>query len=302
MTRASRAVLSRLNDGLVLTKFPIAAASTLSALAVYVLGSGGLRPGLPALFGGVLGAAMGATALNQWQERDLDKRMARTRNRPLPAGRVAPSAALFLALGLTSGGTALLWVVFGTLPALLCAAAVLWYNGLYTPLKRRTALAAVPGAVVGALPPAIGWTAAGGSFRDGPLWALAVFIFLWEVPHFWLLLFRYGGEYREAGFPSFLHRLGWERLRRVTFAWLGVTAASVLLLPLYGVVKTPQAVASLGPSAVALGAGAALLLFQKGERGGYRGAFGLLNLFVLTAMACLLMEAFHPLWTLTVLR
>jgi protoheme IX farnesyltransferase len=294
MTRAFGETAASWTDWLVLTKFPIAAASTLSALVVYVLGSGGLRPGLLSLFGGVLAAAMGASALNEWQERELDGRMARTRNRPLPAGRISPAAALALALGLAGGGTALLWARFGPVPALLCAAAVLWYNGLYTPLKRWTALAVVPGSVVGALPPAIGWTAAGGSLREGPLLALAFFFFLWQVPHFWLLLFRYGGEYQEAGLPSFLRRLGGEGLRRVTFFWLAVTAASVVFLPLFGAVRTPGAVASLGLSALALGSGSAFLLFRKGGKGGFRAAFGLLNLFVLAVLGCLLAEALWP--------
>lgn len=294
MKRALGPVRSLWADGLVLTKFPIAAASTLSALAVYLLGSGGVRPGLLPLFAGVLAAAMGASALNEWQERDLDGRMARTRNRPLPAGRISPPAALALALALVAGGLTALSVAFGPLPALLCAAAVVWYNGIYTPLKRRTALAVVPGAVVGALPPAIGWTAAGGSLRDGPLLALAFFFFLWQVPHFWLLLFRYGEEYREAGFPSVLRRLGGDGLRRVTFAWLAATAASVVFLPLFGAVRTSESLFMLGLSALVLGAGSGYLLFRRGEKGGYGAAFGLLNLFVLLVLACLVMEAFLP--------
>ncbi len=294
MKSAPRTIPSLWVDGWVLTKFPIAAASTLSALAVYLLGSGGMRPGLLPLFAGVLAAAMGASALNEWQERDLDGRMERTRNRPLPAGRVSPAAALALALALVAGGLVVLWAAFGPLPALLCAAAVVWYNGIYTPLKRRTALAVAPGAVVGALPPAIGWTAAGGSLRDGPLLALAFFFFLWQIPHFWLLLFRYGGEYQEAGLPSVLHGLGGAGLRRVTFSWLAATAASVVFLPLFGAVRTSAALFLLGVSAMVLGAGSGYLLFRRGEKGGYGAAFGLLNLFVLAVLACLVMEAFLP--------
>lgn len=302
MNPHSRRNASPWTDWLVLTKLPIAAASTLSALVVYILASGSLRPGLVPLFGGVLAAAMGASALNEWQERELDGRMARTRNRPLPAGRISPALAVFVALGLSASGTALLGFAFGATPALLCAAAVLWYNGLYTPLKRRSALAVVPGSVVGALPPAIGWTAAGGGLWDGPLQALALFFFLWQVPHFWLLLFRYGGEYQEAGLPSFLRRLGEEGLRRATYSWLAVTAASVLFLPLFGAVRTPEAVAGLGVSALALGVGSAYLLFRRGQKGGARAAFGLLNLFVLAVLGCLLLEALMPLAPQAALR
>ena len=106
--------------------------------------------------------AMAASALNEVQERDLDARMERTRLRPIPRGAVSPRAAVLFASALGTLGFLLLRMASDFRPALLGLLAWGWYNGLYTPLKRFSAFAVVPGAVIGALPPAMGWTAAGG--------------------------------------------------------------------------------------------------------------------------------------------
>ena len=136
--------------------------------------------------------ACGASALNQYQERDLDARMERTRKRPLPSGSMAPSHALFLSLALFLAGLALLAYTGGAKAALLGLFALLWYNGIYTYLKKTTAFAAVPGAAVGMVPPAIGWVSAGGVLlrsatrRDlFPLLHVANTAFLASAPEPW---------------------------------------------------------------------------------------------------------------------
>ena len=88
------------------------------------------------------------------------------------------------------------------LAALLGLITVVWYNGIYTPLKRVTAFAAIPGGVVGAIPPVIGWVSGGGDPTDARIIVVAFFFFVWQVPHFWLLLMRIGGDYERAGLPS----------------------------------------------------------------------------------------------------
>jgi protoheme IX farnesyltransferase len=282
-----------MRDLLILTKFPIAATSTLSALSVFILARGGAEFGLLPLFGGVCLAAMGASALNEWQEKDLDALMERTRNRPLPAGRISARAALGTGLLLAAAGCLTILAVFGAVPALLCVAAVAWYNALYTPLKRLTAFAVVPGSVIGAIPPAIGWTAAGGDLLDSRLAALCFFFFLWQVPHFWLLLFRYGEEYERAGYPSLPKLVGRAGLARLTFVWLSTTAASVLLLPLFGVLLSPAAVGILGFSAILLTAGSVPLLKSRTGPKAFRTAFAAINLFALLVMAAVAAEPYH---------
>jgi len=165
--------------------------------------------------------------------------------------------------------------------------AVLWYNGVYTPLKRLTAFAVAPGALIGALPPAIGWTAAGGSAGDLRLLALAFFFFIWQVPHFWLLLFKYGEEYAEAGFPSITRLFSTTQLGRLTFVWMLATAAASLLLPLYGVSRA----ASTAYGIVALDA-APVVLLSPGNGHAPRGAFIGKNLYARAVMALLAADAF----------
>ena len=192
--------------------------------------------------------ACGASALNQLQEREIDRRMARTRKRPLPAGLLSPTHALSLSSGLILSGLLLLGQS-GMLAAGLGLGAVLWYNGVYTTLKRKTAFAAVPGALVGAIPPAIGWVSAGGALFDTRLLVLCVLFFLWQIPHFWLLVLRYGKEYEGAGLPSLSGLLDDRQITRITFVWLVATVVAGLALPFYGLIHSPIIYLALVPAA-----------------------------------------------------
>jgi len=158
---------------------------------------------LSAAFCGVALLAAGGSAINQVLERDLDRLMARTRLRPLPQGQLTPAAATFIAAGLILLGLMLLGAVGGLLPMLIGAAALAWYLVVYTPLKRRTPLALMIGALCGALPPIIGWCLAGGNPADYQAVLLAGLLYLWQIPHFWLLQRRHADDYRNAGIPLF---------------------------------------------------------------------------------------------------
>jgi protoheme IX farnesyltransferase len=144
-------------------------------------------------------AALGANALNQWLERDADALMERTRHRPLPARRLSPRAAVMWGLAASVSGPGLLLVTVGTLPALLAAGTVLLYVLVYMPLKRISTLNTVVGAVCGAIPPLIGWSAATGSVALGG-WLLFVILFLWQMPHFLSLAWLYREDYARGGF------------------------------------------------------------------------------------------------------
>jgi len=141
----------------------------------------------------------GASALNQYSEREADGRMLRTRHRPIPAGRVTPAEALNFGLAISAAGLALL-AAAGWLPAFLGLVSAASYVLLYTPLKRVTSLCTVVGAVPGALPPMIGWAAARGKLDPGA-WALFAILFLWQLPHFLSLSWMYREDYARGGFP-----------------------------------------------------------------------------------------------------
>lgn len=147
------------------------------------------------------GVVGGANALNQWRERESDRFMARTRERPLPSGRMEPRVALVFGLVLSVVSVPLLAVVANVLSAALGLLALLSYVLVYTPLKKRTGWAMVAGALPGALPPLMGWTAATNAISAGGL-ALFGILFVWQLPHtLSIALFR-KDEYQAAGLTS----------------------------------------------------------------------------------------------------
>ena len=144
-------------------------------------------------------AAAGASALNQWWERDLDALMSRTRERPVPSGRMTPHYALILGCILSVAGVIYLEVMANGLAAILATATVAIYVFAYTPLKRVTTTNTLVGAIPGALPPLIGWAAARGSLDFGA-WTLFTILFIWQMPHFFAIAWMCRHDYECAGF------------------------------------------------------------------------------------------------------
>ncbi|OLC90915.1 MAG: protoheme IX farnesyltransferase [Deltaproteobacteria bacterium 13_1_40CM_3_71_4] len=193
-------VSRRIADYLGLGKPRIVLMVLVTTAAGYYLGSTG-TPHLGLLVQTLLGtalAAAGTLALNQLMERDLDARMARTRHRPLPDGRLQPAEALVLGGALLVAGVVHLTVVVGPLPAAVTAAIAVVYLLLYTPLKRVTPLCSLVGAVPGALPPVAGWAAARGTLGPEP-WVLFAILFFWQIPHSLAIGRLYRDDYARAG-------------------------------------------------------------------------------------------------------
>jgi protoheme IX farnesyltransferase len=156
----------------------------------------------PAFLYTVAGTALvasGASALNQVYERQTDALMARTRTRPLPDGRVQPAEAVVFGVVTAAIGLSVLAAGANMLAAVVALATLASYVGVYTPLKLRTSLATVVGAIPGALPPVIGWTAATGVFSR-EAWVLFAIVFLWQMPHFLAIAWLYREDYARAGF------------------------------------------------------------------------------------------------------
>jgi protoheme IX farnesyltransferase len=143
--------------------------------------------------------ACGAAALNQWWEREHDARMRRTAERPLPSGRLQAETVLVIGGVVSAGGLVYLALAVNVLTALLAAATFVSYVFIYTPLKRVTWLNTAIGAVPGALPPLMGWTAARGELSaEG--WGLFAILFFWQIPHFLAIAWLYREDYEKAGF------------------------------------------------------------------------------------------------------
>ncbi|MBP7866843.1 MAG: UbiA family prenyltransferase [Acidobacteria bacterium] len=273
-----------------LVKGRISAAAAGTAVTGYLLAGGRPSVTLGEVFLGTLLSAFGASALNQWQERAADARMPRTAARPIPSGRVSPGSALALAAALIAAGLALLARAGGLGPPVLAAAAVAVYAGLYTPLKRRTPFASVPGALTGALPPLVGWAAAGASPASAPALALGTFFFLWQVPHFIFLFRRFEAEYRQAGFPVLGDVLSGRQADRLAFVWVNAAACAALAFPLFGLVRRPAGAILLAAAALVL-AGAALVSLLRGgaDPRRFRRDFRWVNAFALAV--CLVAAA-----------
>jgi heme o synthase len=215
-----------------LNKVRITVAVTLTTLAGYTLAHKQIDTAVILPLIGIFILACGSAALNQYQERDRDILMKRTMNRPIPAGKLSPTAALAIAIAEILIGTFIVYIGSNAEAAIVGFLAFVWYNLIYTPLKRKTAFAVIPGSVIGALPPVVGWLAGGGSITDPKLLVLAFFFFMTQVPHFWLLMLKYGQEYVDAGYPSVTTTFTQKQIKRVTFVWT-VASALVVLLMIY---------------------------------------------------------------------
>ena len=143
--------------------------------------------------------ASGASALNQLLERDLDALMRRTEDRPLPSGRMQPAMVLWLGVLASLLGMVYLFLFVNRVTGLLGAITLISYLAIYTPLKRITTLNTVVGAIPGALPPLMGWTAARGEITP-PGWSLFAILFFWQLPHFLAIAWMYREDYARAGF------------------------------------------------------------------------------------------------------
>ncbi|HEU4368339.1 MAG TPA: heme o synthase [Methylomirabilota bacterium] len=215
---------------------------------------------LVALLAGTLLAAGGTLALNQYWERDLDALMARTRARPLPDGRLAPLEALMFAAALTAGGLVVLALGVGWLTAAVTAATFVLYIFAYTPLKLRSPLCTLVGAVPGALPPVTGWAAAREDVGVGA-WVLFGILFLWQLPHTLAIARLYQDDYARAGVRLLpvIDAQGRATERQILSGCLALLAVSLLptLIGLAGGVYFAGALV-LGAAFVALGAQQAL--------------------------------------------
>jgi protoheme IX farnesyltransferase len=196
---------TRAADYLALTKPRLNFLVVATSAAGYYLGAPGGAGAIDllAMASAVAGTALvagGAAVLNQVYERDTDALMRRTRTRPLPDGRVAFAEATLFGLALSAAGLALLATRANLTAALLALATLVVYLIVYTPMKRWSPLATLVGAVPGALPPLIGWTASHGGISPGGASLFAI-VFLWQIPHFMAIAWLYRDDYSKAGFP-----------------------------------------------------------------------------------------------------
>ena len=193
-------VIRRVADLCELAKPRVVLMVLITAFVGFYVGSADL-PDYSKLFKMLLGTALaagGTLALNQFIERRSDALMARTRHRPIPDGRVTPAEAFWLGFAVTIAGLAYLLIAVNSISAGVTALITVTYLLLYTPMKRKSPLCLIVGAVPGALPPVIGWVAARGTL-DLDAWVLFAILFLWQVPHTLAIAWIYREDYAKAG-------------------------------------------------------------------------------------------------------
>lgn len=228
-----QSLADRLRPWLLLAKVGLCLPVAGSAAFGSILQQPSARPMLAAILVAVFLLACGAAAGNSLQEATTDALLARTRRRPLVTGRLSRrAAAAFSALSLGLGLLTLAAATPGWTPTLLGLAALLLYNGVYTPLKKRTVFALLAGGLVGSLPPLIGWTAGGGLLTDSRCWLLAALFFLWQIPHFCLILLHHGPEYQALAQPTLVRLLPRASLNRIVLVWILALAVVALTLGL----------------------------------------------------------------------
>jgi heme o synthase len=214
--------------GKVRISLPIA----LSAMVGYTLQTGLLNSEIWMLLSGVFLMSCSSGAINHIQEHRTDLLMPRTRNRPIPSGKISVKTAMDVAFSFFVAGAFVLLISF-PLPVFFTALlTLLSYNIIYTPLKKLTAFAVVPGSLVGALPPYIGWFAGGGTLVDERIILVALFFFIGQIPHFWLLLLMFGKEYTLAGYPSLNSVFNDNQIKRLSYTWILATIATAFIVSL----------------------------------------------------------------------
>jgi protoheme IX farnesyltransferase len=274
-----------------LTKIRITAVVMISTATGYLWADPAATEQLLLSVVGTLLLACGAAAMNHVQDAAIDGRMARTARRPIPSGRISPASAFFVAgLLMLLGFYFLASLEDQPLLAMgLGVAAVAWYNVVYYYLKRWTAFAVVPGSLIGALPPVIGWVGGGGHPLHPFCLLLATFFFVWQIPHFWLLQLNRADEYKRAGLPGLKDLFSRAQLGRITTSWICAAAVGGIVFPALAGDRVPlgwrmvMLLVSLWLGIAAL----KMLRDRPGEKLPYHRAFMEINGYALVMMVCL---------------
>lgn len=281
MYRVTNFLRNQINILFEITKLRITIFVTVTTVFGYIAATNSIDAGLILPTIGILLLACGSAALNHYQERNTDALMDRTKNRPIPSGKISASSVLKISIVLVISGSILLFISSGVLALSFGLLNLIWYNGVYTPLKKVSPLAIIPGSLVGAIPPIVGWVAGDGYLFDPQIILISFFFFIWQIPHFWLLLMILDKDYQKAGFPTLTQIFNRQQLGRITFIWIIATGVTGLLIPLFQISQNGFVNYSLLIAALLLAYKSINLLQQTQETAAFRFAFRSINYFAL---------------------
>jgi len=286
----SRSIRNRIKDYLELSKIKIMIPVSLTGFTGFFIFDPHISIKIILVSSGILFLGISASVLNQIQETDLDSKMERTHNRPLPSKRINPRHALLFFLFNLITGTVLIYSAGNLTAALIGLITIGWYNVIYTYAKRITAFAVFPGAVTGALPPLIGWVAAGGGVWDKSIIFLEFLLFTGQIPHFWLLILKYGEEYGKAGMPTLTNILNRVQISRLTFTWVVTSAIAALFLCYFEIIHNVMIVFILLAASVILIWQFSELIKLSGNMNNYRKYSILLDTYFLLVLILLVSD------------
>lgn len=266
-----------------LAKFRITFSVTITTAIGYFLAprADGLNFIWPVL--GILFIGMSSAALNHLQDRNLDALMVRTKNRPLPSGRVTSNQVIFFVFLFLIPGAVILHLKTNAITTVLGLSAFFWYNSIYTYLKRISSIAVIPGALIGGIPPLLGWTAAGGEVLNPYIISVSMMLVIWQVPHFWLLLFMYRDDYERAGLPVLMDQIGERASQIVTYIGIVATILSAFIILLAGNILNYWTIIAMGLISFKLMWDSEKLIFPRGMLS-YKKIFMSTNLFTLGSL------------------
>jgi Polyprenyltransferase (cytochrome oxidase assembly factor) len=274
-----------------LLKVIVIASLVFTTFTGYVLADGPLNAGCVITLVGVFLLGAGAAVFNQAYERKTDALMPRTAKRLMASGRVSLQTGLIVGTLHVAAGLAILYFHDGWFVAALGLFNLVWYNLVYTPLKRVSSWALIAGTVAGVIPLLMGFSAAGESLLSNTVIFVAFFMVIWQIPHFLILLVKYGKEYEQAGLASITAFLHEEQILRLAYLWVVATAASTLFIPLLVPLHHRSTSYAILAIVVVVLVSIAIDVYQKeGKRNIFR-LFMLTNLMQTGFMLCLVVDS-----------
>jgi protoheme IX farnesyltransferase len=268
-----------------LIKVTVTLPVTFLAFIGYILQNEKIDNQLYIICPGVFLLAGAASALNQVIEYKYDSIMERTKKRPIPSGRISKQTAVIIAIILSIIGTSLLYTISAN-SVILGIINLFWYIGVYTLLKRLTAFAVIPGSLTGAIPLLIGWVAAGGYVFEPKIIYVAALVFMWQIPHFWILMIIYGKEYEEAGFPTLYKIFKPIQIRLWTLLWILAANMVSIGLFMFGIFKSNHQYYMLFLNGIIFTTSFIILCIYPNNKC-IKGLFHLINIFMLLTLIIL---------------
>lgn len=268
-----------------LIKFPLCLYIAVSSIFGFIVAKQYFS--IQALFLGlfVLILACGCAALNNIQDKEYDSFFKRTASRVLVTKKINLKSAVFIAISFITAGLAGLFFFFpGTLSFLCGLFALICYNFFYTPLKKRTLLAIIPGTLSGMLPPLIGWTAAGSSTMDQTIIIIIIILGLWQIPHFFLLLLKTEDTLPKSKYPNFRMIFSKTDLKLQVLIWCGLYSLSMFFYLISGSCSSFNFSIIIALNALAIIFWTGFRLVRPG-RFGYQQAFSAINISIIIFMA-----------------